>query len=884
MNIPLSERESVGVLLDGHTLPSVARLQEINRLSAQQAERLRLWLERYVIYVTRRRDPWARFDSAHPGFPELRAELLARGVRLELIILALRETQQRSAQFDGGTAAVDPASLRPLATDMRMDTETDSGPNQPPRVRDGAIQADGQKLYTLVYHIAEERARNEGYVHRGVTCNSCGTIPIRGIRYRCANCADFDLCEHCESQSPHQKTHLFYKVRIPAPFLGNPRQSQPVIYPGRRHRMPEMLDAALRDKLTSELVCESSELDATYDQFGCLAASEWPNDQNKIGWAIDLRTFYKCFIPNSSMRAPKPNLIYDRLFALYDTNRDGLIGFEEFARGLACISNKTKEERRKRVFNAFDLDEDGLVDRKDFLRMFRAYYALTRDLTSDVVAGWEDEAAGYEETQRVIMSGGPLTAAFTTTSPFVEDSRAVEGKHVDEYGDMVLNEREEIRVTTENGTDRADRNEVLSELLNPERVASEQSRVILAASDDDVEEIIERVLEVVVSRANRAPSDAAAADASAGNDEQNVEEAVAQERLKEHWRRKEFYLDEEEGFAPPKGLLNGTANEDSDYEGEEKQETAVNSAASPRSRSSSKVRFQDETDFLETRSNTSTNSRPFNERWGGYEVPEAERDIGREILYQVTQEGLNEMLDPVFKAKEDIALEVRATRRERQKWAKEIEEYAKERALQEEPFSCFEELSHLQDPLVATAKAQEQKESQRTISTAASSNNVLDRSIVQEPLEELLESSGYSTTADISAPIEDQRPADPSSHTPAQENSSENPYQNLDPTMPQNRPNDLPSSRSSHSQPQTQAASSSPTTPPSPDETPPSVSRLAHLLTINRAAEEIKLRGGKAGTLDYAEFLAMMIADERNGTKDKYVFGVVSSWIEIGSF
>jgi len=44
-------------------------------------------------------------------------------------------------------------------------------------------ESDGQTLQRTLYHIAEERARQEGVVHRGITCNGCDTKPIRGIRY-----------------------------------------------------------------------------------------------------------------------------------------------------------------------------------------------------------------------------------------------------------------------------------------------------------------------------------------------------------------------------------------------------------------------------------------------------------------------------------------------------------------------------------------------------------------------------------------------------------------------------------------------------------------------------------------------------------------------------
>lgn len=73
----------------------------------------------------------------------------------------------------------------------------------------------------------------EGYIHRSITCNHCNTSPVRGIRYKCANCPDFDLCEGCEGLGVHLSNHVFIKVRIPVPPLANPRMTlAPLFYPG----------------------------------------------------------------------------------------------------------------------------------------------------------------------------------------------------------------------------------------------------------------------------------------------------------------------------------------------------------------------------------------------------------------------------------------------------------------------------------------------------------------------------------------------------------------------------------------------------------------------------------------------------------------------------
>jgi hypothetical protein len=57
--------------------------------------------------------------------------------------------------------------------------------------------------------------------------------PIRGTRYKCINCPDFDLCALCEDQEIHERNHVFIKIRIPIPPLANQRTPiASVFYPG----------------------------------------------------------------------------------------------------------------------------------------------------------------------------------------------------------------------------------------------------------------------------------------------------------------------------------------------------------------------------------------------------------------------------------------------------------------------------------------------------------------------------------------------------------------------------------------------------------------------------------------------------------------------------
>ena len=36
-------------------------------------------------------------------------------------------------------------------------------------------------------------------MHDGVACDVCGTSPLVGVRYKCVNCDDFNMCEKCDA-------------------------------------------------------------------------------------------------------------------------------------------------------------------------------------------------------------------------------------------------------------------------------------------------------------------------------------------------------------------------------------------------------------------------------------------------------------------------------------------------------------------------------------------------------------------------------------------------------------------------------------------------------------------------------------------------------------
>jgi len=56
----------------------------------------------------------------------------------------------------------------------------------------------------------------DAVVHEGATCDNCNMNPIIGVRYRCQECYEYDLCEACEALNVHNADHTLVKLRKPA--------------------------------------------------------------------------------------------------------------------------------------------------------------------------------------------------------------------------------------------------------------------------------------------------------------------------------------------------------------------------------------------------------------------------------------------------------------------------------------------------------------------------------------------------------------------------------------------------------------------------------------------------------------------------------------------
>lgn len=648
---------------------------------------------------------------------------------------------------------------------------------------------EGQSLLFLLYKIAEEQSRTDGYVHRGVACDSCNENPIKGIRYRCVNCADHDLCETCESAQNHNRQHLFLKIRIPAPQLGTHKERQPVFYPGKPKANVQDLRKEKVDRFCKETGYKSEEVEAVWEQFRSMAATEWPSDPDHYGLAIDRPTFDRCFVPSSSGCLPPPNLIYNRIFSYYDTNNDGLVGFAEYIGGLSSLKKKNMGERMKRVFKAYDINNDGYVDRRDFLRIFTAYFTHIKELMGDIVASMQDD--DDQDTLELVSGGQPISSAFHGPGPFhtVPDRDGETGKLQNDLGDYevvdsmgAVDDREFDPVTGIG--DIISENTILSRWPNKchplswtEFPKSGQAihNFITSSSRDELEGLIKYydVQHLLPEAPSQKSLETPARRALHGKLAEELRHCRAERRqaIRRRAQKQIFYpsggsptsplhtspdvdgilIDErqhtqmEKDFEDIKssGLFEefngrvimmvealdwpldevprfkdsiydmvckgcGSSELVQDIDGysanpkearefvssfvkllsrmasQARQQSHYNAnpedlSGPTRSRSSSEVSIGNhgraDEDGGEGLSCTGLNypeSGPFDERRDALEAPEPGPDVAREVLFAVTEEALNELLDPVFQLREDLALRALMEREHRSKYRANI--------------------------------------------------------------------------------------------------------------------------------------------------------------------------------------------------------------------
>jgi hypothetical protein len=77
-----------------------------------------------------------------------------------------------------------------------------------------ACEAKGQHPVDHPLIKLKQAPQAERDVHYGITCDGCGAVPIRGNRFKCTVCHDFDLCQSCESKNVHPADHPLLKLKV----------------------------------------------------------------------------------------------------------------------------------------------------------------------------------------------------------------------------------------------------------------------------------------------------------------------------------------------------------------------------------------------------------------------------------------------------------------------------------------------------------------------------------------------------------------------------------------------------------------------------------------------------------------------------------------------
>ncbi|SMQ50708.1 unnamed protein product [Zymoseptoria tritici ST99CH_3D7] len=655
-------------------------------------------------------------------------------------------------------------------------------------IADPEARDPGQGLRGLLYYIAEEDASRKAYEHRGIRCESCSIMPIRGIRYHCLNCPDFDLCATCEAHAVHQNTHVFAKIKIPLPVLSQPTKEYRLWYPGDPRKIYPSLNATVRKNLMDLHGLEAPQLDALYDQFTCIANAPWREDPSGIRTAMDRRAFDKSMSSERWTNRFAPNMLLDRVFSFYDTDGNGLIGFHEFIDGFAYLRGPKRFASLQRAIRGFDMDGDGFVDRHDFVRLFRAKYEIQKQLIRD-----STEAQEPEQTRRgweVLNSSQPISSIFSDEAIPQSEDRPRRGK-LEVNGDM----------RPLNGA---------------------KGKTILDDNDPFPRW-----------------SGAAAMDRAPAPEQ-------AQDVLRQHLMAFEDLLYSREGASQNMDRIDGMAQ-------------ALDLSA-PESQASS-------------------------------EDDEPEPWI-QEILWNAAEEGYNEMLNPLFVAKDVESLEIKRSREDRKKWRRNIDEYvAKEGTILdrlevvERPRRAFGTLA------LRTVEPAQSSETAATtdrpgqapvfrgeiVPTDWESLARFEAEIPTAPLEDLLANSGYGVLGENSPPDNGPRAASLGASTIWNGNrpqTATSPLRAVLSNVENETEADVTSSKASD---ETEKAEQKPEAQ-IPDIELPDEKQL-RIWAILDAMEKQQEENGGPARLSCADVERIIVAKN-----DQALRGMVKSWLEFASF
>ncbi|KAJ2456053.1 hypothetical protein EV183_000396 [Coemansia sp. RSA 2336] len=313
---------------------------------------------------------------------------------------------------DQYAAEIDAAAQSTLGhSETHTDHEVNMDHSGPLDVRESSDESETEenttdidmRLLHLLCTISEDQSRRNGIIHRGTTCNSCQESPIRGIRLKCAECANVDLCEVCEAHDAHRH-HVMLRIAVPLPPLMNPHI--PLIrklYPG--NMQPKDLSRDVRKELEETTCLERNEIISLYNEFCVLASTA--DDGTEV---ITREAFFKCL----GKFGGSDSVIAERLFAFFDGDRDSVLTFSEMVHGYSAYIRGTLDEKIPGLFRAYDVDGDGKISRDDLRIILEAFAEANRETTKNMVRILEEDIL---ESPSRLLPGQPISAAFTAQIP-----------------------------------------------------------------------------------------------------------------------------------------------------------------------------------------------------------------------------------------------------------------------------------------------------------------------------------------------------------------------------------------------------------------------------------------------------------------------------------